>query len=193
MTDVNKNNGFAILELALVVVVVALMVFVGGLVYLKHSAESQCGVNSQAYKTEQSKLQTFNAITIVPGQPNEPASISDTMPGKCNIDVAQTYSAAKYFIVDMNGNDALNAVTSSLSNQGFSLTKELYNQDGCSKVSGYLSYSGKGMTINVNFFEVPPDKDDCKSTQHPTIINKTDFITHKVTSIDASVTSTNNG
>jgi hypothetical protein len=148
-----NEKGFSILEGLLIFVVIAVIVVVGGVVYFFHSINSLCGPRSPNHKTEVSKVQVFNGVNVVPGQPNASASIYDSTQGTCNIDVAQSYSATKSYTVSLNGATALSAVTDSLQKQGFSLTKDVFSEDSCSTITGKANYSGKSIVITVDFGE----------------------------------------
>jgi hypothetical protein len=188
MKGVKRSQaGFSILEIILVFVVAAAIIFVGSLALVAKSTKSNCGTNSQAYKDEQAKVKVFDPVVIVPGLPNVNASVSDTSSGTCNLDVAQSYSATKKFSVNMSAADAVASVSQSLKNQGFVAGKENFNKDACSKVSEFIDYSGKGIVIEVGFFETAPGQCDAGGSQE--VIQKSDFTPKSVTAIQATISS----
>lgn len=188
MNKIHKNEkGFSILEGIFIAVVIIVIVFVGGIVYIAHSLSVPCGEKAPAYKTELNKIKVFNTVSIVPGQPNRQASIYNSTDGTCNIDLAQSYSATKSYSVNMTGATAINTVTDNLSKQGFTDTGERYNEDGCSNVTGDISYGGKGIVIDVSFDQATNNKCPAQGGGGSRSIQYPDFITHTVTSIKATV------
>jgi hypothetical protein len=186
MNKISKNeNGFSILEGIFIVIVIIVVGFIGSIVYFFHAANSQCGLNSPAHKTEQAKVSVFNAVAVMPDQPNNPASIYDSSQGTCNIDVAQSYSATKSYTVNTTGEAALTTVTDNLAKQGFKLSKEGFYQNDCSDVSSNANYSGKSIIITVDFSQ--PISQKCSSTIvfHPT--QESIFTNTKISSIKATV------
>ena len=171
------------------VILIGILVIFGGIIYFFHQTNSLCGPNSPAHKTEVSKVAVFNSVSVVPGQPNKPASIYDSTYGTCNLDVAQSYSASKSYSVNMNAATALSTITDNLSKQGFKLTQQNYSKDVCNLIWDTATYAGKSIEILVDFGS--PNK-ICTSPNPYSIdsgITQAQFANSTVTSIRATVSS----
>jgi hypothetical protein len=162
-----------------------------------HALNGQCGVNSNTHKQEVPKVAVFNTVSVIPGQPNEPASIYDSSAGTCNIDVTQSYSATKSYTVSMDGATALSTVTESLKRQGFALSKQVFSngdvagQTSCStSIWGWANYTGKSTTITVVFGSPTQQCQDPPGTYLvgalPTV-TQAQFANTSITSIKATV------
>jgi hypothetical protein len=180
-----NNYRFAILKAIMVVVTAFFIVVIGFIAIIVHESSDMCGTHSSAYKDEKAKVKIFNNVTVLPGQQNKPAGIYNSTDGECNLDVAQSYSATKDFTVSMPGAAALESVSNSLERQGYKLDSQYYNIDGCSNVSGFAEFKGKGMDIDTEFDE---STTQCKADQVVTA-QKGVFLNTTITSIGATVNS----
>lgn len=187
----------------IVVSVIGAVILIGGIGFfiligsIFHALGGQCGVNSDTHKQEVPKVAVFNRVSVLPGQPNEPASIYDSSAGTCNLDVAQSYSATKSYTVNMDGATALSTVTDSMKKQGFTLSKQVFSygdvagQTSCStSIWGWANYTGKSTTITVVFgspTQQCPDPPGTYLLSTLPSVTQTQFSSTPITSIKATV------